>query len=385
MKMTDSKKVEKKVELIARNTEEVLTKNNLRALITSGTKLRHYIGFEISGKVHLGQGLICMGKVADFLKAGIECNIFLADWHTYINEKLGADWKNIYRVALGYFKEALVASLKCFGVEGGDVNFILASELYKDPRHWQNLMEVSRHTTLARVRRSTTIAGKMEGDAVTFAQLIYSPLQVADIFTIGANIAHAGIDQRKAHVIARQVARKLNISPLLDKNGQKIAPIAVHNNFILSLAKPAAWPINEEKIDKDVFAAAFKMSKSKPDSAIFIHDSPVEIQRKIAKAFCPPNSVKFNPIVDWTRCLIFWGEDKGELEVKRPARFGGTKIYHSFKKLVDDYEKEALHPQDLKKAVAEWLITKLEPARKHFAQPKQAESLQFLEKIISKH
>jgi len=369
MKMTSSKQVEKRVKLVARNTEEVLTKDDLRALISSGTKLRHYIGFEISGKVHLGQGLICMGKVADFLKAGVECNIFLADWHTYINEKLGADWKNIHKVALGYFKEALVA----------------ASELYKDPRHWQNLMEVSRHTTLARVRRSTTIAGKMEGDAVTFAQLIYSPLQVADIFTIGANIAHAGIDQRKAHVIARQVARKLNISPLLDKNGQKIAPIAVHNNFILSLAKPAAWPINEEKIDKDVFAAAFKMSKSKPDSAIFIHDSPVEIQRKIAKAFCPPNSVKFNPIVDWTKYLIFWGEDKGELEVKRPARFGGTKIYHSFRKLVDDYEKEALHPQDLKKAVAEWLITKLEPARKHFAQPKQAESLQFLEKIISKH
>jgi len=46
--------MEKKLELILRNTEEVLTEKDLKALLQSGTKLRHYIGFEISGKVHLG-------------------------------------------------------------------------------------------------------------------------------------------------------------------------------------------------------------------------------------------------------------------------------------------------------------------------------------------
>jgi len=33
-----------------------------------------------------------------------------------------------------------------------------------------------------------------------------------------------------------------------------------------------------------------KMSKSKPDSAVYMHDSPQEIQRKIKNAFCPPES-----------------------------------------------------------------------------------------------
>jgi len=50
--------VEKKIGLITRDTEEVLTIENLRYLIASGTKLRHYIGFEISGMVHLGTGLM---------------------------------------------------------------------------------------------------------------------------------------------------------------------------------------------------------------------------------------------------------------------------------------------------------------------------------------
>ncbi len=110
--------VEEKLNLITRNGEEVLTKDELTALLESGEKLRHYIGFEISGKVHLGTGLVSMGKVADFLKAGVECNVFLADWHTYINNKLDGNWKHIIIVARDYFQEAMEASLECFGVFG---------------------------------------------------------------------------------------------------------------------------------------------------------------------------------------------------------------------------------------------------------------------------
>ena len=375
--------VKEKIRLITRNTEEVLTLDDLHRLITSGTKLRHYIGFEISGKVHLGQGLLCMGKIADFLEAGVECHIFLADWHTYINEKLGADWDKIKKVALGYFKEALIAGLKCFGVKSGNVHFILASDLYKDPIQWQNLMEVSRHTTLSRVKRSIAITGRREGEHLSFAQLIYPPLQVADIFTLQANIVQAGIDQRKAHVIARQVAKKLKITPLRNKNGEKIAPIAIHNNFLLGLSKPAVWPIEQEEMDKDLFATAFKMSKSKPDSAIFIHDSPEEIRHKIQKAFCPPDNVDYNPIINWVKYLIFWGEEEGELKVVRPAKFGGTKVYQSINKLIQDYQEGQLHPLDLKNAVADWLIAKLEPARKHFQSGRAQEGLRFLESILN--
>ena len=63
---------------IARNLEEVLTREDLEHLVASGTPLRHYIGFEISGKIHLGTGLVCMAKVKDFVEAGVDCTIFLA-------------------------------------------------------------------------------------------------------------------------------------------------------------------------------------------------------------------------------------------------------------------------------------------------------------------
>lgn len=377
--MKPNQKIEEKIRLITRNTEEVLTTEDLRQLIASGTKLRHYIGLEISGMVHLGTGLMCMGKVADFLAAGAECQIFLADWHTYINDKLGGDWQIIKKVARTYFQEALIASLKCFGVKGGKVKFLLASDVYQNSIHWQNLMEVSKHTTLSRVKRSLDIAGREAGESVDFAKLIYPPLQVADIFTLQVNLVHAGMDQRKAHVIARKVAKQLRISPLRNRQGKIIAPIAIHNPLLYGLQKPPVWPIT--KLTRKM-KISLKMTKSNPSSCIFVHDSPEAIRQKIQRAFCPPKETNYNPIINWAKLLIFSEEGRGELKAVRPAKFGGTKTYYQFKDLVTDYQTGQLHPLDLKTAVAKWLIAKLEPARKHFQSNKVAnEGLKFLEKI----
>src|SRR5437870_12193511 len=97
---------------IARNLEEVLTREDLEQLVASGTPIRHYIGFEISGKIHLGTGLLCMSKIKDFVDAGTHCTIFLADWHSWINDKLGGDRETIRRVAVGYFMEGLRAAFR---------------------------------------------------------------------------------------------------------------------------------------------------------------------------------------------------------------------------------------------------------------------------------
>ena len=103
-----------KAELIARNLEEVLTREDLERLVASGTPLRHYIGFEISGKIHLGT-LLCMSKVKDFVDAGVHCTMFLADWHSWVNDKLGGDRETIRRVGGGYFTEGLKATFQAVG------------------------------------------------------------------------------------------------------------------------------------------------------------------------------------------------------------------------------------------------------------------------------
>lgn len=371
--------IDKKLNLIKRNTEEVMTEVDLKKYLKEGIKLKHYIGFEISGLIHLGTGLMCMSKVKDFQDAGVECSIFLADWHSWINDKLGGDLDTIKKVAGGYFKEGLKASLKCVGGDPSKVKFILGSDLYhNNDKYWQTVIDISKNTSLSRMIRSITIMGRKEGESVDFAKLIYPPMQVADIFIQGLTLPHAGNDQRKAQVIAREVASKLKVCPLKDEKGKTIKPIAVHHHLILGLQKPPVWPVSKEKL-QDLWSS-MKMSKSIPNSAVFIHDSPDEIKKKLRKAFCPEKNTEFNPVLDWIKYLLF--SRKGFIfNIERPKKFGGNLEFTRYSDLEKAFSKGEIHPLDLKNATAEALIKILEPARKHFAKPKIKSMWKELEKI----
>ena len=371
--------VEDKLELIKRNTEEIIGEDELKQLLESEEKLKHYIGFEVSGKPHLGHGLVCMSKVKDLHDAGIDVSIFLADWHSWINNKLGGNMSIIQKVGVPFFKEALIAAYKCVGGNPKDIKFVLGSELYhNNDKYWETVIDVSKNTNLARIQRSITIAGRKEGEAVNFALMIYPVMQVADIFAQRVNIAHAGNDQRKAQVIAREVSLHLK-EPLKDKKGNSIKPIAVHGHLILGLQKPPIWPVPKEKL-QDLWSQ-MKMSKSIPTSAIYMTDSEDEVKKKISGAFCPEGEIEFNPLIDWAKYVIFVS-DKSKLEIKRPEKFGGNKIYESFKELEKDFVERKLHPMDLKSAMAEKINEILEPARKHFAQPKIKKMKEEMDKLL---
>ena len=369
-----------RVATITRNLEEVLTRQDLEELVASGVPLKHYIGFEISGKIHLGQGMLCMAKVKDFVDAGVDCTIFLADWHTWINDKLGGDMPTIRRVAVGYFQEGLKASFRALGGDPAKLNFVLASDLYHGrDDYWATVVDVAKNTSLARMQRSITILGRKEGESVDFAKLIYPAMQVADIFFMGVNIAHAGMDQRKAHVIARDVASKMRVSPLRDGDVQ-IKPVCVHHPLLLGLKKPSMWPPPEG--DLSDFWASMKMSKSDKSSALFVHDTPDEIRAKVRKAFCPPDSAQFNPMLDWVRKLVFPRD--GEFRVARSEQHGGDLRFSSPEEADDAFTTGALHPADLKNGVAEWLVDTLAPAREAFASPEKQALIAELDGLITR-
>jgi tyrosyl-tRNA synthetase len=372
--------VEQRAALIERGLAEFLTHEELLSLLRGGVRLRHYIGFEISGKIHLGTGLMSMNKVRDFAAAGVECTVFLADWHTWINDKLGGDRDLIHRVATGYFTEGFKASMKCVGGDPSVLNFVLGSDLYTQDRdYWATVIDVSKNTTLARMQRSISILGRAEGEQVDFAKLIYPAMQAADIFALGVHIAHAGMDQRKAHVVARDVATHLRTNPLRDPQGRPLKPLAAHHPLLLGLRKPPAWPIPEGR-ERDAYAA-MKMSKSDPSSAVFIHDQPDEVRRKVMKAFCPPGEVAFNPVLNWLEQLVF-GMEQGPLRVERSEANGGPVSFDSYDDLAAAYTSGALHPMDAKATLVDHLVDRLAPAREHFAQPQVRAMLDELESAL---
>lgn len=374
--------VDQRYSLITRNLQETLTEDRLREYLQKNIPLKHYIGFEISGEIHLGTGIQCMAKVADFQRAGVECTLFLADWHSWINDKLGGDIELIRSFAYDYFAEGLKCCLKACGGDPDKLNIVLGSDLYQEkPEYWTAFIDVCKNTTLKRIMRSITIMGRAEGDAVDFAKLAYPPMQVADIYALGVNIAHAGQDQRKAHVIALDVAGQLKTMPLLDPEGNRIAPIAVHHHLLMGLGKPPVWPIDPER-KQDVWAA-LKMSKSKPDTAVFITDGPDEIRRKIKKAFCPEGETEFNPVLNWAQHIVY-ALERGPVEIKRKEEWGGDVSYETYEELAEAIGEKQLHPMDLKAFVAESIIELLAPVREHFTQPRPRAALEQLRDVMKK-
>lgn len=340
--------VERKMELVMRRpTEELLTRDELKQMFETHSHPRHYIGFEISGKVHLGTGLSTSLKVKDFLEAGMKPTIFLADYHAWINGKMGGDLEKIQRVAKGYFKGAFLS----LGLEEGKVDYVMASEIY-DNDYWKSVLEISKSTTLARMLRCTTIMGRKEGDATDSASVLYPAMQTADIFKLNVDLAHAGMDQRKVHVLAREVAEKLKLKK----------PVALHVKLLMGLQGPKRMGMDaNEQLDVSISS---KMSKSDPDSCIYVHDSEQDIARKLKKAYCPEKQVNENPLIDMCEILLLRDEES-TLKIERPAKFGGD-LELNLGELKSHFSEGKLHPVDLKNAVGKELARILEPSRKYF-------------------
>ncbi len=75
-----------KLSLITRNTEEVVTGEELESLVNSGRQCSAYVGYEPSGKIHMGH-VLTVNKLLDLQQAGFKITVLLADVHAYLNEK----------------------------------------------------------------------------------------------------------------------------------------------------------------------------------------------------------------------------------------------------------------------------------------------------------
>ncbi len=335
--------INERIDLMTRGAVEVVTIEDLRRRIEEKGELTGYLGFEPSGLVHVGW-LVWILKVKELVDAGVKFKILVATWHAMINDKLGGDLDLIKRA--GKLVEVVMDAM---GVGPGRVEFVDAEDLVSDKDYWALLLRVAKGTTLARMKRALTIMGRRAEEAeLDFSKLIYPAMQVSDIFYLGVDIALGGMDQRKAHMLARDVAEKLGYEK----------PIAIHTPLISSLQGAKRM----EGMEVDEMLAEHKMSKSKPETAIFVHDTPEDIRAKIRKAYCPARDIEFNPVIDINKHILF--RIPGfKLEVDRPAKYGGPVVYEKFEDLERDYIEGKLHPLDLKNATAEALARILEPIR----------------------
>ena len=330
------------------NGGECVQPAELRALLETKAHPICYDGFEPSGRMHLAQGVMKAMNVNRLTSSGCVFVFWVADWFALLNNKMGGDLDKIKTVGK-YFIEVW----KAVGMNMDNVRFLWASdEINKNPTdYWLRVMNISRSNNIARVKRCGQIMGRSEGDDQPSSQIMYPCMQAADVFYLHADICQLGLDQRKVNMLAREYVDKPECQ---DKTRGK--PV------ILSHAMMPGLLEGQEK-----------MSKSNPDSAIFMEDSIEDVNRKIKKAFCPPQVVEGNPCLIYLQMLVF--PFNGSFEVLRKESNGGDIKFSSYEELEAAYKDGSLHPGDLKPSLAAAINAMIEPVRNHFKTNEDAKKL----------
>lgn len=343
-----------KLKLIKEVGEEIITEEDLKTLLETKKHLIAYDGFEPSGtSIHIAQGLLRAININKMTKSGCKFKILVADWHAWANNKMGGDLDKIQKIG-----KYLIEVWKACDMDLDNVEFVWASDLVKDDNYWKIVMNVARANSVQRIIRCSQIMGRSESDNLSASQILYPCMQAADIFYLKADICQLGMDQRKVNVLAREVGEKLGFHK----------PVIISHHMLMGLLEPP-----KEALDAVEKAIAMKMSKSKPDSAIFMNDTKEEIQRKIGKAYCPQMQINENPIIEYCKYILFEKFDR--LVVERPEKFGGNLDINSYEELEKFYAEGKLHPMDLKNTVSKYLNELLEPVRKKLEHNKTAQKL----------
>ena len=298
--------------MIKRNTVEIISEEELKELLKKDEKSA-YIGFEPSGKIHLGHYLQ-IKKMIDLQNAGFDITILLADLHAYLNQK----------GELNEIREIGDYNRRVFEAMGLKAKYVYGSEFQLDKDYTLNVYRLALKTTLKRARRSMELIAR-EDENPKVAEVLYPIMQVNDIYYLDVDVAVGGMEQRKIHALARELLPK------------KV--VCIHNPVLTGLDGEG------------------KMSSSK-GNFIAVDDSPEEIRAKIKKAYCPAGVVEGNPIMEIAKYFLEY-----PLTINRPEKYGGDLVVNSYDELESLFKNKELHPMDLKNAVAEELIKILEPIR----------------------
>ncbi|KAH7474921.1 Tyrosine--tRNA ligase 2, cytoplasmic [Phytophthora ramorum] len=329
--------------------EECIQENELQALVEKKDHPVCYDGFEPSGRMHIAQGVLRTVNVNKLTSAGSVFRFWVADWFAMLNNKMGGDIDKIRLVG-----QYMVEIWKSVGMDMTNVEFLWASKeiIAHSASYWLRVMDIARRTTIARTLKCCTIMGRKEKEGMQAAQILYPLMQCADIFNLKADICQLGIDQRKINMLARDYCDQAKI---------RFKPVILSHHMLMGLKE------GQEK-----------MSKSDPESAIFMEDAADDVSRKIEKAFCPEGVVEANPILDYLKHIICPRYAATGVTVKQVD--GTEKTFVAYQELEDAFVARQVNGADLKTALTKYLNEILEPVREHFS---KGEAKELLAKVRS--
>ena len=317
--------VDEKLELVKRNTQEIVQEEELKKLLKEKKNPVVYWGTAVTGKPSLAYFFPLL-KLDDFLTAGFKVKVLLADLHGALDGTPWIDLENRY----DYYEEAIKQIFLALNADLTKIEFVKGSEFQLKPEYSYDILKMA---SLNSVRDCTKASAEVikSSDNPKLGGLIYPIMQALDEQYLDADVQFGGVDQRKILMFARENLPKIGWERRVE----------IMNPMIPGL------------IGK-------KMSSSDVKSKIDLTDDEKTIKDKINKAECVEGDSD-NGIMAFLKyvIMIIKEDTKKKFVVKRDKKHGGNIEYSNYAEIEKDFIKKELHPMDLKNAVSEEIINLL--------------------------
>ncbi len=322
--------IEKKLELIKRNTEEILGEEDLKELLKKKTPVAYW-GTAPTGKPHVGY-FLPMLKIADFLKAGFKVKILLADLHAALDNVRWSVLDKRYE----YYKKIIPLMIKAIGVNDKNLEFVKGSDFQLKPEYMFDVLQMSSYVSVRDANKAASEVVKQGGNP-KISGLIYPIMQAVDEQYLKVDCQLGGTDQRKIMVMAREFLPKINYNKRVE----------IMNPLIPGL------------IGK-------KMSASDEKGKIDLLESEESVKKKLKNAEMVFGDIN-NGVIGFLKyvIMVIKQDKKQKFVIKRDKKFGGDLSYSSYEQLEKDYKNKKLHPLDLKNAVSEEINSLISIFRKN--------------------
>ncbi|GAA5979270.1 hypothetical protein JCM5350_006949 [Sporobolomyces pararoseus] len=341
-----------KYELITRNLNETLGGEQLKALLEERDPIAYW-GTAPTGRPHLGY-FVPLAKIADFLTAGVEVKVLLADVHAFL-DNLKAPIE-LVSARVDYYRLLITAVFRSLHLPLEQLKFVVGSSYQYDAKYNLDKYKLTSITSEHDARKAGAEVVKQVSSPL-LSGLLYPLLQALDEEYLGVDFQFGGVDQRKIFTYAEAYLPKIGYKKRSHLMNQMVPGLS-----------------------------GGKMSSSDPNSKIDFLDPPSVVKSKIQKAHCAPGEVEGNGVLAFIRHVVVpigelmkgqgrsnervWAQGKEDsvFVVKGDPKHGGTDQHFStIDQLEEAYSKQEVHPGDLKASVVAAINALLAPIQAEFA------------------
>ncbi|KAI9490150.1 tyrosyl-tRNA synthetase [Zychaea mexicana] len=330
---------EQKYDLITRNLQEVLGGDEIKKVLGE-RDLKLYWGTAPTGRPHIGY-FVAMTKIADFLAAGVEVTILLADIHAFL-DNMKAPLELVHH-RVKYYETIIKTVLTSIGVSIDKLKFVIGSDFELSKEYTMDNFKLAACITEHDAKKAGAEVVKQVASPL-LSGLLYPGMQALDEEYLGVDCQFGGVDQRKIFVLAEKYLPHIGYAK---------------RSHLMNAMVPGL--------------AGSKMSASDPDSKIDFLDDAKTVQKKIKKAFCEEGNITENGLLAFIKSVYLpiktLSTDSPTFVCPRPEKFGGDIVYKDYATLEKDFAEKQLHPGDLKAGVIAALNELLDPIRKAFEDP----------------